>query len=217
MTRELLLGCGNSRKGYKRCTKCNRSLPNCQFNKANWIASGLRSDCKECYRNFKKGWWQRNGNGPNRERYATLKLQKAVGLRTCVSCKVVFPATEEFFSERVDWMDTSCRDCTRKRTKKWAEDNPEKTKVAAYARCATRYASKRSRTPRWLTTDHRVQMRAIYLKCRTITKASGVKHHVDHIVPLVGRTVSGLHVPWNLQILPATENMTKQRKLLSND
>lgn len=49
----------------------------------------------------------------------------------------------------------------------------------------------------------------IYLQAKKITKETGIQHHVDHIIPLKHPDVCGLHVPWNLQILTATENLKK--------
>lgn len=81
---------------------------------------------------------------------------------------------------------------------------------------AKRDAAKKSRTPAWLTESDNVDIKALYVQARQLTKETGVEHHVDHIVPLQGSLVSGLHVPWNLQVLTAKENMQKNNRFEVN-
>lgn len=64
----------------------------------------------------------------------------------------------------------------------------------------------KQRTPKWVDIK---DIKLVYKKARQITRETGVQHHVDHIVPLRGRFVSGLHTPDNLQIISAIENMKK--------
>ncbi len=66
---------------------------------------------------------------------------------------------------------------------------------------------KLQRTPKWLTREDKQRITRIYMECP-------VGQEVDHIIPLNGETVSGLHVPWNLQYLSKTENISKSNKLL---
>jgi hypothetical protein len=98
----------------------------------------------------------------------------------------------------------------RAQRRDWAQANPES--VLASQR-KVRFLRMR-RAPKWLTAEDWSAMEALYTESRLITERTGIQQHVDHIVPLVGKTVSGLHVPWNLQVIPATENLKKSNKLI---
>jgi 5-methylcytosine-specific restriction endonuclease McrA len=91
----------------------------------------------------------------------------------------------------------------------WKKRNPELVQASANAwKRRARHA-----TPKWLTAGHKIQIRAMYLSARDLTKRTGVKHVVDHIIPLRSEVVCGLHVPWNLQILTHVENSHKSNRL----
>lgn len=68
-------------------------------------------------------------------------------------------------------------------------------------------------TPDWLTEDHIEEMRQIYLHAKDCRVVTGEIYEVDHIIPLQGKNVCGLHVPWNLQVLPQSVNRSKSNKL----
>jgi hypothetical protein len=72
-----------------------------------------------------------------------------------------------------------------------------------------RRASKFNATPDWLTAIHKAQIAQYYEVATALETQTGIKHHVDHIIPLKAKIASGLHVPWNLQVLTATENLRK--------
>lgn len=97
------------------------------------------------------------------------------------------------------------REQIRKNAKKWREVNKGKKN----ADTAKRFAAKMQRMPKWLSKEEKLRMSCYYQVAAMRTRESGYDWHVDHIVPLRGETVSGLHVPWNLRIIPAQENMSK--------
>ena len=61
------------------------------------------------------------------------------------------------------------------------------------------------------------EIREIYEECSELTFLTSIPHHVDHIIPLRGKDVCGLHVPWNLRVIPAQENIAKSNKYSYND
>lgn len=74
---------------------------------------------------------------------------------------------------------------------------------------AERRAKKLQATPPWLTYEHRTLIYGFHRQSLVLSITTGVPHEVDHIIPLQSMHVCGLHVPWNLQILTATENRQK--------
>ena len=71
-----------------------------------------------------------------------------------------------------------------------------------------------SATPKWLTKNQKDTIKEIYKLCKQLTMLTGTKHEVDHIVPICGNSVSGLHVPWNLQVITRKQNGSKGNKII---
>jgi hypothetical protein len=90
-------------------------------------------------------------------------------------------------------------------TLKWIKDNPAKD----CARVAKRHASKLQATPLW---SNKFFIEEIYYLAQCRTKNTGIKWHVDHIVPLQSKMVCGLHVEHNLQVIPASTNISKSNR-----
>jgi hypothetical protein len=91
----------------------------------------------------------------------------------------------------------------------YKRENPEVYKVL----CNARRRRHREATPTWLTTEQKEDIKQLYISAQKITKLTGVRYEVDHIIPLVNENVCGLHVPWNLQVIPKIDNLKKANKI----
>jgi hypothetical protein len=75
------------------------------------------------------------------------------------------------------------------------------------------HADKLKRTPAWLTSDDFWMIEQAYELAALRTKLFGFAWHVDHVIPLRGKLASGLHTPYNLQVIPAVENLRKSNQM----
>ena len=79
---------------------------------------------------------------------------------------------------------------------------------------AKRKAAKIQRTPKWLSDIDLERIETQYRLAEILTRLHNKPWHVDHIIPLQGKLVSGLHVPNNLQVLIGSENCSKQNNFV---
>ena len=98
----------------------------------------------------------------------------------------------------------------REYQKAWKERNL----IWVRADTKARRRKHRHATPPWLTRNQKSEIRQIYQIAITMSKTTGERYVVDHIIPLRSEEVCGLHVPWNLRVITQEDNLKKSNKLL---
>ena len=101
-------------------------------------------------------------------------------------------------------------------SREYRERNPgihKRWRASQLAANAAYRARKRNAVPKWLTRDQKKEILAFYKEAQRLTEETGIPHEVDHIHPLSGKNLSGLHVPWNLQVLTKVDNRLKYNKI----
>ena len=174
----------------KQCSKCKETKPYEDFSKDKNRKDGHYARCKLCTSAYKKTYYSKN--------------------KEEVKSKV-----KEYYLNN--------RDLCKERMQTYYENNKsyfqeykakyyEKNKAHYVAYSTFRKSRVKKATPDWLSDDDRLRIAHMYKLRELKSFVEGEEYHVDHIVPLRGENVCGLHVPWNLQLLPAKENLSKGNK-----
>ena len=170
---------------YKKCTVCKDNLSIGDFNKDKSRGDGLSAKCRTCA-------------------HQMLKNKKA--------------------SDKVAFLEKAKRNTQRHRDKlSYEEKEVIKAQQRAHTKipsvrsrmnesCRRYYATKNNATPKWLSSEQRAEIYNIYALAKDCQVVTGEPYHVDHIVPIRGKNICGLHVPWNLQVLPADINISKSNR-----
>jgi len=180
----------------KVCSKCEEQKSLSLYPKKTGTADGLAGHCKKCNAEASKAWRTNNQNNYV-EGY---KKYTAKNKNNINNSAVIWRASNK---EKVS-----------ANNKKWNAMNKS-------ARCkhSTEFKHKKTnRVPPWAGDELDVLVKEeAYKKARSMTNSTGVQHEVDHIVPLRGDTVSGLHVWNNLQVITKSENAMKKNHFVSTE
>lgn len=215
----------------KICNKCKALKPFSDFYKRAASNDGLSHKCKNCQNAYGVEYALKNRekilarnrkyydqNKEERQKYGKNYYEQNKDVRSAKAKEYYEKHKEKILhrrSENKEFFNKKSNDYYHNNKEKCAKLNKEWKKLnraKLTAKQNERYTSQRKRTPVWLTDKDREQMTRFYEQAAELSAATGIKHHVDHIIPLHGETVSGLHVPQNLQVLNYIENIRKKNK-----
>lgn len=161
--------------------------------------------------------------------------------KLCPKCNKTLPTTSFFKNKsRYDGLQGYCKQCKCTRDRQYDAEHRDKINGAARQRRSTgdtrqahldalkkyraksqsirtklqmaRKSAKLKRTPAWLTEFDLLKIKCLYQLAAMRNRESDQSWHVDHIIPLQGANVCGLHVPGNLRVIPAIDNMRKSNQ-----
>lgn len=217
----------------KRCYNCDTEKDVDEFHKNDSAIDGLQYICKPCnHQRRKEVALQRRENHPGSKMCDKCRKEKLVvnftkflgydgydnickdcrrtdkdnnrkkeGTKLCNNCQNYFDVSNfSKSSKNSDGLHNECVECSRKRSTDHRLRNPNLFRHS----CAKRRAQKLQATPPWADEE---AIKQVYFNCPE-------GYHVDHIIPLKGKEVCGLHTPENLQYLTMEENLSKNNQLM---
>ena len=180
----------------KRCCKCKEEKDASLFYANKRMKDGLNTFCKACHKADNVERKKVNRADPQ-FRATELAFKKEYRSRTV--------------EQRAAYME-KWRAANREQINEHGRQYRRVRKEHYNFLCQKRKIDLLKRTPKWLTSDDLWMIEQAYELAGLRTKMLGVEYHVDHVIPLRGKYVSGLHVPLNLRVVPWFENQRKTNK-----
>lgn len=174
----------------KICSYCNEAKPPTEFRK-------YRNKCKICQNTSAKEWQKLNKEkvkAYQKKHYYKNYDSRIENARKQNAKKIGVPLTEE----------------QRKRSRVTSKLHYQANKTKYHMKSHTYKMRKAKAMPFFANIFY---IEEIYALARERTKVMGFQWDVDHIIPLRGKNVCGLHVEWNLRVIPHLENIKKGNKV----
>tara|TARA_R110000850_G_scaffold276391_1_gene418344 strand:+ start:760 stop:1311 length:552 start_codon:yes stop_codon:yes gene_type:complete len=181
----------------KTCTKCKEDKPLISFNKRSETV--WRKECKVCLNSYASSYRKDKKIAIAKQRKEHYEDNKDSLL---VKQRDYYQENSTKCNERSREYHRNNKDTIAETKRIYLDNNRGKHNEA----CARRRAAKLNASPNWVTEEEREAIRELYKEARK----KGM--HVDHEIPLQGKTVCGLHVLANLQLLSPTDNLSKSNK-----